>query len=157
MLQTNSESGDRPQAAVAILYSDDEFLLQLRDDHPHILYPGHWAFFGGHLEPGEIPETAVQRELLEEINYQPPTLRHLRSDLGDAQIIRHVFYAPLVVPIAALDLREGMDLGLASLDAIQQGQHYSQRLGEFRPISRPHQQILLDFIQSGKKQALLDL
>ncbi|MEB3314276.1 MAG: NUDIX domain-containing protein, partial [Cyanobacteriota bacterium] len=42
----------RPEVAVAILYQSNQVLLQLRDDHPGIIYPGQWGFFGGHLEPG---------------------------------------------------------------------------------------------------------
>lgn len=60
--------------AIAILYQQNKFLLQLRDDIPGIIYPGHWGLFGGHLEPGETPDIAVKRELLEEISYIPPTL-----------------------------------------------------------------------------------
>lgn len=58
--------------AIAILYRDNKFLMQLRDNIPTIVYPGYWAFFGGHIEPGETPEVAVRREVLEEINYTLP-------------------------------------------------------------------------------------
>ena len=57
------------EVAIAILYRDGKFLLQLRDDIPGIAYPGCWALFGGHIEPGEIPEIALKRELQEEIGY----------------------------------------------------------------------------------------
>lgn len=33
------------QVAIAILYRPGQFLLQLRDDIPGILYPAHWGFF----------------------------------------------------------------------------------------------------------------
>jgi 8-oxo-dGTP diphosphatase len=36
-----------PEVALAILYREGEFLLQLRDDIPTILYPGYWTLFGG--------------------------------------------------------------------------------------------------------------
>ncbi|MEO0834695.1 MAG: NUDIX domain-containing protein [Cyanobacteria bacterium J06642_3] len=55
--------------AVAIIYQDGKYLMQLRDDVPHIIHPGVWGFFGGHLEPGEEPEAGLKRELIEEINY----------------------------------------------------------------------------------------
>ena len=58
-----------PLVAMAILYRDNKFLMQLRDDIEGILYPGKWGFFGGHLELGETPELGLKRELLEEINY----------------------------------------------------------------------------------------
>lgn len=43
-------------------------MLQLRDDRPGIWYPGHWGLFGGTLEKGESPETALRRELAEELS-----------------------------------------------------------------------------------------
>lgn len=137
------------QVAIAILYQDNQFLLQLRDDKPQIRYPGQWAFFGGHLEPDEYPEVGLMRELLEEIGYCPPCARHFRSYGEKTEILRHVFSAPLEVEITTLELNEGMDLGLCSIEAIQRGYLYSQRIGKIRPISSPHRQILLDFLQSG--------
>ena len=57
--------------AIAILHRHNQFLLQLRDPIPtNIVYPGHWGFFGGHIEPGETPDVALRRELIEEIGYQ---------------------------------------------------------------------------------------
>jgi 8-oxo-dGTP diphosphatase len=140
----------RPQAAIAILYQNHQFLLQLRDDIPHIRYPGQWAFFGGHLEPGEPPDKAMRRELLEEIEYEPPCITYFRSYGVEAtSIIRHVFYAPLVVDLRSLVLHEGIDRGLATIEDIHQGWLYSEKISETRPLAAPHRQILLDFLQSG--------
>ncbi len=60
--------------ALAMLQRDGRWLLQLRDDIDSIIYPGHWGLFGGHVEPGESPADAVQRELMEEISWAPSTL-----------------------------------------------------------------------------------
>ncbi|NJO42571.1 MAG: NUDIX domain-containing protein [Cyanobacteria bacterium RU_5_0] len=147
-VSTLNVTTDRPQAAIAILYQEHQFLLQLRDDIPSIRYPGHWAFFGGHLEPGELPDVAVRRELIEEIGYEPPIIHHFQSRMGDFQIIRHVFYAPLKVGLEALELNEGLDMGLATIANIQQRNLYSERLRETRPLAEPHRQILLEFLQS---------
>ena len=137
----------RPAAAVAILYQGDRFLMQLRDDKPEIRYPGYWAFFGGHLESGEQPAEAMRRELQEEIGYCPPQVHYFGSHLSDSQIIRHVFHAPLNVGIETLQLNEGQDLKLCSIESVQQGSLRSDRLGESRPLAAPHRQILLDFLQ----------
>jgi 8-oxo-dGTP diphosphatase len=137
----------RPAAAIAILYQGDQFLLQLRDDKPQIRHPGCWAFFGGHVEPGEQPAEAMLRELQEEIGYSPPQVHYFGSHLSDSQIIRHVFHAPLIVSIETLQLNEGQDLKLCPVDAVQQGSLRSDRLGESRPLATPHRQILLDFLQ----------
>lgn len=140
------------QVSIAMLYQENQFLLQLRDDKPEIYWPGQWAFFGGHLEPGESPTEALHRELLEEIGYQPSLATHFCSaPVEESGVIRHVFYAPLTVAIESLELNEGMDLGLASVEDIYHGRLYSHHLGEIRSIASPHRQLLLDFLQSGIK------
>ena len=136
---------EKHEVAVAILYQDDRFLLQLRDDIPGILYPGHWGFFGGHMELGEDPPTAMRRELLEEIGYAPPEL-HLFQRTETDQVVRHVFQGRLPVAVDSLILMEGWDLGLWTVDDIHQGQRYSERAGQVRPLGRPHQEILLSFL-----------
>jgi 8-oxo-dGTP pyrophosphatase MutT (NUDIX family) len=136
---------DRPAVAIAILHQQGQFLMQLRDNIPGIVYPGHWAFFGGHIEPGETPEVAVKRELLEEIGYTPPVL----SEFGlyaDSKVVRHVYSGTLTVPVTDLVLGEGWDLGLLTLEDIQRGDRYSEQANQVRPLGQPHQKILLDFI-----------
>jgi 8-oxo-dGTP pyrophosphatase MutT (NUDIX family) len=53
--------------AAALLVCKGRYLMQLRDDKPGILLPGHWASFGGSLDPGEDAATAMHRELVEEL------------------------------------------------------------------------------------------
>ncbi|MEM8777995.1 MAG: NUDIX hydrolase [Cyanobacteria bacterium P01_G01_bin.49] len=132
--------------AVAILYQEGKFLMQLRDNIPTIIYPGHWGFFGGHLEPDETPTQGVKREVLEEINYElknPTLFRRQTDDVA----IRYVFYEPLTVPLTQLVLQEGADLALVSPEAIQQGACYSTKLKQIFPLGTIHQKILLDFMQ----------
>ncbi len=131
--------------AIAILYRQDQFLLQLRDNIPGIKYPGHWGLFGGHLEPGETPDIAVERELLEEIGYTPPVL----SEFGcyfDSGVVRHVYHAPLTVEVNTLVLKEGWDMDLLTPTQIRQGSSYSAKAGQVLPLAPPPRQILLDFI-----------
>jgi 8-oxo-dGTP diphosphatase len=141
----NSQQPPMPEVAIAILYQNNQFLMQLRDDIPTILYPGHWAFFGGHLDPEEDPTTGVFRELQEEIGYHPPQL-DLFERVEANGIIRNVYHGSLVVPVEQLDLQEGLDLGLCSPADIQRGYRYSAIAGEDRPLGAPHQQILQRFI-----------
>ena len=93
--------------------------LQLRDDIDTIIYPGHWGLFGGHVEPGETPAEAVQRELEEEISWSPSV--PLQPWFSDASGTRtaHVFRGELTVPLDQLKLREGQDLRLASLEELR--------------------------------------
>lgn len=141
----------KTKVAIAILHQDNRFLLQLRDDLPHILYPGHWGFFGGHLEPGEDPLTAVHRELQEEIGYTASSLQ-LFDRWECEKAIRYVFQGPLTVPVSALVLTEGQDLGLCTVEDIYRGQRYSEKLGEDRPLGSPHQQILLSFLEQRRME-----
>lgn len=139
---------DVTQVAIAILHQNDQFLMQLRDDVPGIVYPGQWGFFGGHIEPGELPMAAVRRELVEEIRYAPPVVT-LFQIYESPQVIRHVFVVPLTVSVAELELHEGWDLGLFTIEEVKRGDRYSEKAGQVRPMARPPQQILLDFLERG--------
>lgn len=136
----------RKEVAIAILYRDNKFLMQLRDDIPGIAYPGHWAFFGGHIEPNEAPEDALLRELLEEIGYVPASPSFF-GYYSEDNVLRHVYHAPLTVELDRLILGEGWDMGLLTPEEIRAGERYSEKAGQVRPLGRPHQRILLDFIE----------
>lgn len=49
------------------------FVQKRTKDAP--LSPGMFGIFGGHLEDGESPQTALLREILEELDYQPRNVR----------------------------------------------------------------------------------
>ena len=134
--------------ALAILYYQGQFLLQLRDNISSIRYPAHWGLFGGHVEPGETPDDAIQRELMEEICYVPPLLSEFRR-YSDSGRVRHVYHAPLAVDINQLVLQEGWDLGLLSPEQIRQGSAYSMQAARSCPLAPPPQQILLDFLEQS--------
>lgn len=137
--------------ALAILYDprSHRFLMQLRDDVPHILYPGCWGLFGGHLEPGEAALEGLQRELREELGWGPASPDQLEPQptVIENGILRYLFASPLTVPLDQLVLGEGQDLGWIDLDAVQVGQGRSPRLGTLHPLGAPHRQMLLDFAQ----------
>ncbi|MEM1252646.1 MAG: NUDIX hydrolase [Cyanobacteria bacterium P01_H01_bin.21] len=141
---------DKVEVAIAIIHQNGKFLMQLRDDLPTIIFPGHWGFFGGHLEPGEDADTGVRRELYEEIGYVPNTITLFES-AEDERVIRHFYQAELTVPVEDLELNEGQDIGLCTVADIQRGYKYSLKLGEDRPLGQPHQRALLSFIaQQGQ-------
>ncbi|MFO0408774.1 MAG: NUDIX hydrolase, partial [Dolichospermum sp.] len=126
-------NGQLVNVAVAILYRDNKFLMQLRDNIPNIIAPGCWALFGGHIEPGETPEIAVQREVMEEIGYELTAFSQF-GIYSDQKAVRYVFQAPLLVPLNQLVLSEGWDLDLLTAEDIQQGEYFSQKAGEVRPL-----------------------
>ena len=138
-------ASDKVEVAIAIIHQNGQFLMQLRDDFPNILCPGHWGFFGGHLEPGEAADTGLRRELYEEIGYTPTTITLFERD-EDEQVVRYFYQTALTVPITDLELNEGQDIGLCSLEDVQRGYKYSSKVGEDRPLGKPHQQALLRFV-----------
>lgn len=134
------------EVTLAILYREGRFLMQLRDDFEHIIYPGIWGFFGGHIEVGEDPTAGVKRELMEEIGYVPPKLE-LFVERTDNKVRRYFYHGALTVPVSELQLNEGQDLALCSIEEIRQGKKYSEKLGETRSLGEPHQKALLAFIE----------
>jgi 8-oxo-dGTP diphosphatase len=165
----STEADELVEVAIAILFQGDRYLMQLRDDIPTIVYPGQWTFFGGHLEPGESPDTGVWRELAEEIQYRPPWLKRFERRVGvwrelaeeiqyrppwlkrferrvEGNVARNVFYGPLTVPLTALTLCEGWDLDLWTVAEIERGERYSHQAQQVKPMGKPHQGILRQFI-----------
>ncbi len=135
--------------AIAILHRGGKFLMQLRDDPPApIVIPGQWGLFGGHIETGETPLTALQRELQEEIGYCPPRLLEFKCYPTET-VVRNVFYASLEVGLEALVLGEGQDMGFLTVADIHQGEGYSTLLQQTRTIGVAHRQILQEFIAEG--------
>ena len=141
-------NNQQAHVAIAILYQKNKFLMQLRDNIPGILYPGYWALFGGHIEPGETPDVAVKREILEEIGYILPPFVEFGC-YPNERVVRHVFHAPLLVELNQLVLNEGWDMALFTPEDIRQGNCYSQNAGEVRPLGAMHQKIMLDFIEKN--------
>ena len=134
---TRSDRGPQTpvsEVAIAMIECDGRWLLQLRDDIEGILYPGQWALFGGHLDPGETPEAALRRELEEEINWAGSDLTAW-FELRDGQRIRHFFRGPLAVPFGSLTLLEGQDMVLAELDELLTGSIWSPKRQEKRLLA----------------------
>jgi 8-oxo-dGTP diphosphatase len=98
----------------AILHNDEgEVLLQLRDDKAGLLYANHWTLFGGSVEQDETPETAIHRELMEELEISLPLTFWkkyrcpIRTVEGVVTTDNHIFVGKLNRDIATMRLNEG--------------------------------------------------
>jgi 8-oxo-dGTP pyrophosphatase MutT (NUDIX family) len=54
-------------ACLVIRNSQGEYLLQMRDNTPGIVWPLSWDTFGGGIEAGETPGQGAVREIQEEL------------------------------------------------------------------------------------------
>ena len=107
------------QVSKAIITQHNEYLLQLRDDHPGIFYPNHWSFFGGELEIGETPWQALQRELFEELEWRPERGRFLYQwNNPDHPSCINFFVVPFEGVRGKLVLHEGRELRWFGIETI---------------------------------------
>jgi 8-oxo-dGTP diphosphatase len=131
----------------------DSYLLQLRDFKPSIIYPGHWGAFGGAIEEGESPETAIYRELKEEIGYAPEVFYLFREIYKDEHKLNvHMFYSEMSLSIAELYLMEGTDMGMFTKEEILTKNLYSQKLGKAFPIVPLLSEMFGDFFEYVDKK-----
>lgn len=78
-----------PNAASVALIDRDRVLLIQRNRKP---YFGMWTLPGGRLEPGESPEEAAQREVLEEVGLHCFRLMPIRRmELGTGNFLLQVY------------------------------------------------------------------
>jgi len=111
----------------AVLFTPDgRYLMQLRDDLPSVSMRGYWGLFGGVIEPGEAPATALVRELREELDLEIESIgdpfSQLVFDLGFAGggIDHKIFYEVPITESAVRRLRlgEGERMALFGLDEL---------------------------------------
>ena len=116
-----------PSDAVAaiIVTPDRRFLMQRRDAHPHIWYPGAWALFGGGIEPGETELEALKREVKEEIDFDVTdatffTRFHFDLGFAGAGICARAFFEVTIAAeaVATMHLREGAEMRLIEADRV---------------------------------------
>lgn len=102
------------QVVSAIVIFGGKILLLQRDNTPGIRDPECWQLPGGGVEENETPDTAIGRELQEEISIVPKTIRFLISPYPKT----YVYYVPLTEDeVTNVKIgNEGKDLRFFSLE-----------------------------------------
>ncbi len=142
------ESAINKQKEVVVIlpYIGNKVLMQLRDLNHEIAFSGHWGFFGGSIENCESPEKAASRELYEEIGYNPSNIHKLeKMEIVDMQnLVSHFYYCLLKLPVEEIVLREGIDLGLFTVDEVMRRKLYSRKVGKAFPvIPSPYMELVM--------------
>ena len=119
----------RVSAGVILVDRGGRVLLQLRDDDPSIMYPGHWGITGGAGNPDESPEAIARREVLEETGLSLARVDPFkayyfaeqrggakRSASGKADYELYLFHAPCETPVEEMKCGEGQELRFFSPD-----------------------------------------
>lgn len=115
---TGSRGEPVPVVSALLVNPAGEVLLQLRDDDPALLYPGHWTIPGGHVEPGETPAEAIRRELREEMALDVPLTywRTVDAPRADYMVQQTFFTGSLEADAADLPLYEGQTVRFVGPD-----------------------------------------
>jgi NADH pyrophosphatase NudC (nudix superfamily) len=124
------------KTARCVLYRDDQFLLAI---HGSFWGRAHqrWGLPGGQIEWGESPESAVARELEEELSIYVQEFLEI-GPYPYKKALHMVFAAKLTEPIRDWDDSELIDVQWFSLDAVT----------ELKASNRLHADYELDAIRA---------
>ena len=102
----------RAVAAAIMIGRDENFLLQIRDDKPGLLFSGMIGLFGGHREGSESFLDCARREIKEETGYAPPKkvfqpLVQYQTRYPDGTHVEGHYFVLRDVPEGKLTISEG--------------------------------------------------
>ncbi|TAK61247.1 MAG: NUDIX domain-containing protein [Dehalococcoidia bacterium] len=138
-------------AGVILVDPQGRVLMQLRDNDPAIMFPGHWGLTGGAGLAGETPEQTARREVVEETGltlgrvaafrayYFQETPEGTRSGARkrSADYELYLFHAPCTTPAEELVCGEGRELRFFSPEDVDDAL-----------IAYNHREVLDDFFGS---------
>ena len=103
--------------------AEGKYLMQMRNNHPDIMCPLQWGFFGGGVEGDETFAEAACRETFEEMGMriQPTDLEELGSmeHPGVPGQMVYMFRCRTPIEWSMIKLAEGAGAGYFSFDEIQ--------------------------------------
>jgi 8-oxo-dGTP pyrophosphatase MutT (NUDIX family) len=120
----------RMSAGVILVDRQGRVLMQLRDDDPAIMFPGHWGLTGGAAHAGETPEEAARREVEEETGVRLGRLEPFRayyfnnrgaakkSATAASDYELYLFHAPCETPADEMICGEGRGLRFFGPDEV---------------------------------------
>jgi 8-oxo-dGTP diphosphatase len=120
-------------AGIILINKSKQVLLILRDNIPSIPFPNHWDLPGGHLMPGESPETCVRREMIEEMELELGEI-HLFKEYKWEDLHEFIFWKEIELAPSEIELHEGQKAGYFTLEEIKTMRlafHYNGVLREF--------------------------
>jgi len=110
----------QPLSVVGAIFIQDGCLFAARRGAGRYPYIAHrYEFVGGKQEPGEPLESALLRELREEMSLDAAIIApymSLRHDYPDFSIVLHTFLCRMLGPYTLLEHEEARWLPIASLD-----------------------------------------
>lgn len=104
-------------AGILLLNSNNELLMLLRDDIPNIPFPDMWDIPGGKVEPGEIPEETVKREMMEEMGLKLENISFFKR-YETSNLIDNVFWQRIDLNPDEIDLKEGQQIAYFTRDQL---------------------------------------
>ena len=87
-----SPESETVEVALALIWHDGKLLLTRRPEGTHLA--GYWEFPGGKIDPGESPESCVEREVFEELGLRVRAGAR-RETLSHAYPERKVILVPI--------------------------------------------------------------
>ncbi|MEX2227900.1 MAG: NUDIX domain-containing protein [Dehalococcoidia bacterium] len=137
-------------AGILLVDRQGRVLMQLRDDNPKIMFPGHWGIVGGASQGDESPEKAARRETEEETGLTPGRIEPFRAyyfngrratdgkrnaaTRASSDFELYLFHAPCETPVEEMTCGEGQELRFLGPDGI-----------DGLDIAYNHREVLEDF------------